>query len=83
MKKMALGLIFACLVGCASVQPDDPTAINDALVGFTVNSQAERWPEALKFVTASEAEEITDESGLMKEEYRVAASRLRISALKR
>lgn len=83
MKKMALGLIFACLVGCASVQPDDPTAINDALVGFTVNSQAERWPEALKFVTASEAEEITDESGLMKAEYRVAASRLRISALKR
>ena len=83
MKKMALGLIFACLVGCASVQPDDPTAINDALVGFTVNSQAERWPEALNFVTASEAEEITDESGLMKAEYRVAASRLRISALKR
>ena len=80
---MALGLIFACLVGCASVQSDDPTAINDALVGFTVNSQAERWPEALKFVTANEADEITDEYGLMKEEYRVAASRLRISALKR
>ena len=83
MKKMALGLILACLVGCAGVQSDDPTAINDALVGFTVNSQAEHWPEALKFVTADEAEEITDENGLMKEEYRVAASRLRISALKR
>ncbi|MCR5028507.1 MAG: hypothetical protein K6A31_04540 [Fibrobacter sp.] len=83
MKKMALGLIFACLVGCAGVQSDDPTAINDALVGFTVNSQAERWPEALRFVTADEADEITDENGLMKEEYRVAASRLRISALKR
>jgi len=83
MKKMVLGLIFACLVGCASVQPDDPTAINDALVGFTVNSQAERWPEALRFVTPDEADEITDENGLMKEEYRVAASRLRISALKR
>jgi hypothetical protein len=70
-------------VGCAGVQSDDPTAINDALVGFTVNSQAERWPEALRFVTADEADEITDENGLMKEEYRVAASRLRISALKR
>ena len=83
MKKVVLGLIFACFVGCASVQPDDPTAINDALVGFTVNSQAEHWPEALRFVTPDEADEITDEAGLMKEEYRLAASRLRISALKR
>lgn len=83
MKKVVLGCILACFFGCASVEPNDPTAINDALVGFTVNSQAEHWPEALHFVTPEEAEQITDENGLMKEEYRVAASRLRISALKR
>lgn len=83
MKKVALGFILACFFGCASVEPTDPTAINDALVGFTVNSQGEHWPEALKFVTPEEADEITDENGQMKAEYRVAASRLRISALKR
>lgn len=82
MKKVVLGSILALLVGCASVQPNDPVAINDALVGFTVNSQGKHWPEALSFVTPDEAEEITDENGLMKEEYRLAASRLRISALK-
>ncbi len=83
MKKVVLGCILACFFGCASVEPNDPTAINDALVGFTVNSQGEHWPEALHFVTPEEADQITDENGQMKKEYRVAASRLRISALKR
>lgn len=82
MKKMVLGWFVAMLVGCASTQPNDPTAINDALIGFTVNSQGEHWHEAILFVTPDEADEISDENGLMKQEYRVAASRLRISALR-
>lgn len=82
MKKVVLGFALAALLGCASVDPSDPTAINDALVGFTVNSQGKHWAEALKFVTPEEAEEISDENGLVREEYRVAASRLRISALR-
>lgn len=82
MKKVVLGFALAALLGCASVDPSDPTAINDALVGFTVNSQGKHWAEALKFVTPDEAEEISDENGLVREEYRVAASRLRISALR-
>lgn len=83
MKKMVLGWLFAfLLVGCASTPPNDPTAINDALIGFTVNSQGEHWHEAILFVTPDEADEISDENGLMKQEYRVAASRLRISALR-
>ena len=83
MKKMVLGWLFAfLLVGCASTPPNDPTAINDALIGFTVNSQGELWHEAILFVTPNEADEISDENGLMKQEYRVAASRLRISALR-
>lgn len=83
MKKMVLGWLSAFfLIGCASTQPNDPTAINDALIGFTVNSQGEHWHEAILFVTPDEADEISDENGLMKQEYRVAASRLRISALR-
>ena len=83
MKKMVLGWFVAMLViGCASTQPNDPTAINDALIGFTVNSQGEHWHEAILFVPPDEADEISDENGLMKQEYRVAASRLRISALR-
>lgn len=83
MKKMVLGLFSALLfVGCASTAPSDPTAINDALIGFTVNSQGEHWHEALEFVTPDEADDLTDENGLMKQEYRLAASRLRVSALK-
>ena len=83
MKKMVLGCIFTLLLfGCASTPPNDPTAINDALIGFTVNSQGEHWHEAILFVTPDEADEISDENGLMKQEYRVAASRLRISALR-
>ena len=83
MKKVALGLLSAALVlGCSgNKQADDPDAVNDALVGFTVNSQADRWPEALSYVCEDEVDEISD-GQTMKPEYQVAAKRLRLSTLK-
>lgn len=83
MKKVALGLLSAALIlGCSgNKQADDPDAVNDALVGFTVNSQADRWPEALSYVCEDEVDEISD-GQTMKPEYQVAAKRLRLSTLK-
>lgn len=83
MKKVALGLLSAALIlGCSgNKQADDQDAVNDALVGFTVNSQADRWPEALSYVSEDEVDEISD-GQTMKPEYQVAAKRLRLSTLK-
>lgn len=83
MKKVALGLLSAALIlGCSgNKQADDQDAVNDALVGFTVNSQADRWPEALSYVSEDEVDEISD-GQMMKPEYQVAAKRLRLSTLK-
>ena len=83
MKKVALGLLSAVLLlGCSgNKQADDSDAVNDALIGFTVNSQADRWPEALSFVCKDEVYEISD-GQVMKPEYQVAAKRLRLSTLK-
>ncbi|MCK9181408.1 MAG: hypothetical protein M0P13_00820 [Fibrobacteraceae bacterium] len=83
MKKVALGLILAFFyMGCSGTRSNDPDAINDALIGFTVNSQASRWPEALNYVTDDEVDEITDGNGMMKPEYQLAAKRLKLSTLK-
>ncbi len=83
MKKVALGLLSAALIlGCSgNKQAGDQDAVNDALVGFTVNSQADRWPEALSYVSEDEVDEISD-GQMMKPEYQVAAKRLRLSTLK-
>ncbi|MFA6623496.1 MAG: hypothetical protein WCS54_05240 [Fibrobacteraceae bacterium] len=83
MKKVALGLLSAALIlGCSgNKQADDQDAVNDALVGFTVNSQADRWPEALSYVCEDEVDEISD-GQTIKPEYQVAAKRLRLSTLK-
>jgi hypothetical protein len=83
MKKVVLGLLVSLLLwGCSSTKPNDSDAVNDALIGFTVNAQASRWQEALVFVTPDEVDEITDGNGIMKQEYRVAAKRLKLSTLK-
>lgn len=83
MKKVALGLILAFFyMGCSGTRSNDPDAINDALIGFTVNAQASRWPDALKYVTNDEVDEITDGNGMMKPEYQLAAKRLKLSTLK-
>lgn len=83
MKKVALGLLSAALIlGCSgNKQADDQDAVNDALVGFTVNSQADRWSEALSYVCEDEVDEISD-GQTIKPEYQVAAKRLRLSTLK-
>ena len=77
----ALGY-FLCLIACAGVQKDDADAINDALVGFTTCTQSERWSESLQYVTEDEVEQMT-EGGVLKEEYRKAASRVNLSAMRR
>jgi len=83
MKKVVLGLLVSLLLwGCSSTKPNDSDAVNDALIGFTVNAQASRWQEALVFVTPDEVDEITDGNGIMKQEYRVAAKRMKLSTLK-
>lgn len=76
------GLALALLVSCAGVKSDDPDAINDALVGFTTCVQSSRWAEALRYVTPSEANAIS-EGGVFMPEYQQAASRLRLSTMKR
>ncbi len=83
MKKVVLGLIPLLLLwGCSGTKSNDSDAVNDALIGFTVNAQASRWPEALAFITEDEVDEITDQNGLMKPEYQMAAKRIKLSTLK-
>ena len=83
MKKVVLGLIPLLLLwGCSGTKSNDSDAVNDALIGFTVNAQASRWPEALKFITQDEIDEVTNQNGLMKPEYQIAAKRLKLSTLK-
>jgi hypothetical protein len=83
MKKMVLGLLpLLLLLGCSGTKSNDSDAVNDALIGFTVNAQGSRWPEALAFVAPNEVNEITDGNGYMKPEYQVAAKRLKLSTLK-
>ena len=83
MKKVVLGLLpLLLLCGCGGTKSNDSDAVNDALIGFTVNAQGSRWPEALAFITEDEVDEITDQNGLMKPEYQMAAKRIKLSTLK-
>lgn len=74
-----IGLMLFC--GCAGVKSNDPDKLNDALVGFTTCVQGTRWEEALQYVTEDEVYAISDGKEF-KEEYQVAARRLKLSTLK-
>jgi len=84
MKKILLGVFFVAMVftGCAGTNPSDPEAIDNALVGFTSCVQSSRWSEALGYVTADEASDISD-GDEFKEEYKLAARRLPLSTLRK
>lgn len=84
MKKLLMGISFVAMViaGCAGSGSSDPEAIDTALVGFTSCVQSSRWAEALDYVTADEASEISD-GDEFKEEYKVAARRLPLSTLRK
>lgn len=84
MKKILLGVFFVAMIftGCAGTNPSDPEAIDNALVGFTSCVQSSRWSEALGYVTADEASDISD-GDEFKEEYKLAARRLPLSTLRK
>lgn len=89
MKKLLVCATFAAtiamsLVGCSSTRPDDPEALDNALVGFTSCVQSSRWQEALTYVTPDEAYSIGTSDGYeFKDEYKTAARRLPLSTLRR
>ena len=84
MKKLLMGVSFLAMViaGCAGTVSDDPEKIDTALVGFTSCVQSSRWSEALDYVSADEASDISD-GDEFKEEYKIAARRLPLSTLRK
>ena len=84
MEKLLLGVscLAMTLAGCAGTVSDDPEKIDTALVGFTSCVQSSRWSEALDYVSADEASDISD-GDEFKEEYKVAARRLPLSTLRK
>lgn len=81
-----LSTVLVALVSCASnpkseVSSED--AVNDALISFTVNSQAGRYSEALELIAYEDQLKIIDANGNWKPEYKSAVKRIRLSALQK
>lgn len=68
--------------GCAGTS-NDPEALDNALVAFTSCVQGSRWQEALDYVSADEASEISPDGYEFKPEYQTAARRLPLSTLRK
>ena len=86
MKKLLLILSFLLLWSCSSSSPKgdfDGDHLNDVLISFTYNSQANRWDDVLALVTYEEQLQLLDENGSLKTEYQTAMKRLQISILQK
>ncbi|HSQ41591.1 MAG TPA: hypothetical protein VLM37_04860 [Fibrobacteraceae bacterium] len=78
---------FVLVLGaCSSAPKSDATTddmINDALISFTVNTQAARYSDALELLTYEEQLELIDGGGNIKPEYKAAMKRIKLSALQK
>jgi len=84
MTKMMFAVAFvAVLFSCAGKKEmvNTEEALGDALISFTVNAQATRFTEAINYLTYDEQLSLIDGNGNVKDEYRTAMSRVKLSAL--
>lgn len=84
MTKMMFAVAFvAVLLSCAGKKEmvNTEEALGDALISFTVNAQATRFTEAINYLTYDEQLSLIDGNGNVKDEYRTAMSRVKLSAL--
>jgi len=77
-----LGFIGACSSG-PKPEVNSEDAINDALISFTYSAQGGRYSDALECLTYDDQLKIIDGNGNIKEEYRVAMTRVKLSSLQR
>jgi len=78
---------FIGLLACSSAprkgDVEEGDALNDVLVSFTINAQANRWSEALELMTYEEQLRVLDANGDIKPEYKVAMKRMKLSTLQK
>lgn len=82
-KMMFAVALVAGLLSCAGKKEivNSEEALGDALISFTVNAQATRFTDAINYLTYDEQLQLIDGNGNVKEEYRTAMSRVKLSAL--
>jgi PBP1b-binding outer membrane lipoprotein LpoB len=86
MRILTLALALLLLGSCSSSPKSEVNledALNDALISFTVSSQANRYSDALDLLTYEEQLQIIDGNGNIKPEYKIAMNRVKISALQK
>jgi len=85
--KVSVGLVACLMFGSCSSAPkndaDPAEAVNDALLTFTVNAQGAHYSEALEVLDEGEQVKMLEPNGDIREDYKLAMKRLKLSALSR
>jgi len=82
----ALLMPLAILLSCTSEpkpEVNSEDAVNDALISFNYNAQGGRFSEAIAFITYRDQMKLIDANGNVKEEYKLAMKRIKLSSLQK
>lgn len=81
--RVLLLISVIALLGCGPRLINNPEAVEDVLITFTVNAQAGNYSRCLELITYDEQLKMLEPGGEIKEEFRAGMNRMRLSALQR